>query len=100
MNAFYKLAFTLLFSILLCGCNASKTHVDHSETIAILQATHVGCRREAGQVLNVSAASNKWRRAHGIDTEPYYRATMARYEGDIANCERVFSNDLAVEMAK
>ena len=102
MNTFYKLAFTLLLSILMCGCNEPKTHVDHSETIAILQAHRAVCRKAAGQVLDVSEATNKYLKssASGVNTEVRYRAATTRYESDIANCELVFSNNLTVEMAR
>jgi ABC-type uncharacterized transport system auxiliary subunit len=100
MNTFYKLAFTLLLSILMCGCNEPKTHVDHSETIAILQAHRAVCRKAAGQVLGVSEATNKYLKSSGVNTEVHYRAATTRYESDIANCELVFSNNLTVEMAR
>jgi hypothetical protein len=34
MNTFYKLAFTLLLSILMCGCNEPKTHVDREFSVS------------------------------------------------------------------
>ncbi|MGA7474693.1 MAG: hypothetical protein WBW60_18305, partial [Candidatus Sulfotelmatobacter sp.] len=67
---------------------------------AILQAHRAVCRKAAGQVLDVSEATNKYLKSSGVNTEVRYRAANTRYESDIANCELVFSTNLIVEMAR